>query len=172
MSSTITRILVLTSLIMSFVLAIDPPGPDSFWGAKAVAGSTVIAGRRMTCGTGKIIIDNEMNAIAQARTGKREIYINKRRLSKYSRTFQQWVFLHECAHMYVLDEAAADCWALRRGYYRGIFNRSSVNQICEALWNKAATNYHFAGPDRCMYLKTCLAKTRHKILRGSKSAQN
>ena len=125
----------------------------------------------MTCGSGKIIINNELNAIAQARTDKKEIHINKRRLSKYSSTFQHWVFLHECAHMYIYDEATADCWALRRGYYRRLFGRGSLGKICKALWAFPATNSHFSGPDRCIHMKSCMARLTGNRVRRSKSIQ-
>lgn len=161
----------IASLALLATLAITPPGQIASWGAKAWAGSAVIGGRRMTCGTGKIIINNKMKAIGRASPGRREIYLNKRLLSRYGRQFQQWVFLHECAHMYISDEIKADCWALRRGLYRGLFTSRTVDQVCKSLWNTASGIYHFAGPDRCIHLRTCLKQTRTKLIRKSNRKQ-
>lgn len=123
--------------------------------AKAYAGSMSIGGRRMSCRLGKPVVDNKMRALGIAIPGKREFRLNRRALSRYPASFQRFVFLHECAHMYIRNERAADCWAIERGLYRGVLGRGSVNQICKALWRTPAGLYHDAGPQRCQHLKAC-----------------
>ncbi len=156
---------LLTGFAVASTFVFTPPTHIASWGAQALAASASVGGRRLSCGTGKVIINNKMSAIGRASPSKREIYLNLRRLRGYNRTFQQFVFLHECAHMYIVDESRADCWAIRRGLYRGLFSARSVDSICKALWNTPSGRYHFGGPNRCQHMKTCLATTKSNIKR-------
>ena len=133
----------------------------------AEAGSMSIGGRAISCGKGKPSANNKMPALGLAIPSKRVFYLNRRKLARYPSQFQRFVFLHECAHMYVRDERAADCWAIKRGLYRGLLGRGSVNQICKALWKTPSGLYHFAGPERCQHLKQCWADAAGKR-RGKK----
>ncbi len=126
-----------------------------FGAAHAQSTSMNLGGRRITCSRGKVIVDNKMSAIGLASPARRKMWLNMRRLNRYPRAFRQFVFLHECAHMYVLNETEADCWAIRRGVYRGLFTRASIKQICKALWRTPAGFYHLAGPDRCVEMMKC-----------------
>ncbi|MBI1383739.1 MAG: hypothetical protein GC150_02355 [Rhizobiales bacterium] len=140
------------------LLAGPPLLPQLFPAERAEAATSLsVGGRRMTCGLGKIVVDNQMPALGRARPSLRELYINMRLLGRYPAAFQQFVFLHECAHMTIVDETAADCWAIQRGRYRGLFSKRSVDQICKSLWNTPAGRFHFAGPDRCQHLNACWA---------------
>ena len=126
----------------------------------AQAGQMSLGGRRLSCSRGTAINDSRMGALGLASPSRQVFWLNKRLLRKYPRAFQQFVFLHECAHMFTRDETEADCWAIKRGVFRGYFTRGSIDQICKALWNTPAGLYHNAGPQRCDLLKQCFANAR------------
>jgi len=126
--------------------------------ARAEAGSMVIGGRRMSCGAGTPKANNTMGSLGIAVPSSKIFFLNKRRLRQYPVQFQRFVFLHECAHMYMRNERAADCWAIRRGIYRGLLSRRGIEQTCKALWATPSGLYHNAGPQRCEHLKQCWSR--------------
>ncbi|MEM8627427.1 MAG: hypothetical protein AAGF32_05755 [Pseudomonadota bacterium] len=150
---------VLAASILTVVpLALGEAGDSTRKLVAAEANSLVVRGRRLHCGggTGKDVKDLPVMGVAIP--SRKLFLINTRLMRKFPRSFSHFVFLHECAHMYITSESAADCWAVKRGLYRGIFNRRSVDTICKALWNTPAGLYHNAGPGRCAQLKQCYAK--------------
>lgn len=139
-------------------LAIDPPQSISPWGAKAYAGSAVIGGRRVSCRFGKVVFNDKLPDLGMAAKGT--IWLNRKLLRKHPPAFQQFVFLHECAHQYTFDEAEADCWAIKRGVYRGLFSAGSVKQICRIMRNWRGGLWHNAGPARCEAVNRCYKSAR------------
>ena len=157
----------LAAALLSFSLIAWFDGGGTSIGISAEAGSLTVGGRRMSCGRGIAKNNPKMRSLGIAIPAKQVFFINKRLLRRYPAAFQRFVFLHECAHMYLRDERAADCWAIKRGLYRGLLSSGSVKQICKALWNTPAGLYHFAGPQRCEHLKQCFAAAS-KSRRGRK----
>jgi hypothetical protein len=90
------------------------------------------------------------------------IWLNRKLLSKHKASFQQFVFLHECAHQYTLDEPDADCWAIKRGVYRGLFSGRNIDQICRVMKNWKGGLWHNAGPDRCAGIKQCYTQVKKR----------
>jgi len=146
------------SLVILALIVIDPPAsvvpaPLVEWVPVAHAGSAVLGGRRVSCRFGKVVINNKLPDLGMAARGT--IWLNRKLLGKHSGTFQQFVFLHECAHQYTWDESEADCWAIKRGVYRGLFSRRDVNQICQVMRHWKGGLWHNAGPGRCAGIKQC-----------------
>ncbi len=154
--------LAAVGLFILATLAMDPPLSGGSWGAKAYAGSAVIGGRRMSCRFGKIVFNDKLPDLGMASRGT--IWLNKKLLRKFSPAFQQFVFLHECAHQYTFDEAEADCWAIKRGVYRGAFSSGNINQICRVMKSWKGGIWHNTGTDRCAGIKRCfqIAKSSRK----------
>lgn len=120
----------------------------------AWAGTTVIAGKRMSCHGTTIIVSNAVPGPGFALTGT--ILLSPKYLSAYPPLVQRLVFLHECGHQYVgLDESDADCWAVRAGKRQGWLKQSGLAQACKAIWHTQADGAHLSGPERCAVLKQC-----------------
>lgn len=172
LAKTAVRVSMLILAALLFNLPILPPGALFSLQTRAEAASMNLGGRRLTCSRGKVIVDNSMGAIGLASPSAKKIWLNMRRLNRYPRSFRHFVFLHECAHMYIRNETQADCWAIGRGVYRGLFNRASIKQICTALWRTPAGFYHLAGPDRCSEMNKCYnavtAKRPKRVVRRIK----
>lgn len=163
MRSNLLRAALATIAILAFSATVSVNEQAPLQGVtQAHAGSMSIGGRRLTCSRGTAINEPKMGALGLASPSRQTFWVNKRLLRKYPRSFQQFVFLHECAHMFTRDETEADCWAIKRGVYRGLFGRRSVDQICKALWNTPSGLYHNAGPSRCDLLKQCYASTKRR----------
>lgn len=155
-------------LLLLATLFIDPPQSIAPWGAKAYAGSAVLGGRRVSCRHGKVVFNDKLPDLGMASRGT--IWLNRKLLSKHSASFQQFVFLHECAHQYTFDEAEADCWAIKRGVYRGLFTGSSINNICRIMKGWKGGLWHNAGPSRCAGIKQCYASASKKRKKSKRRA--
>lgn len=128
---------------------------------KAEAGSALIGGQRITCGKGSFAWRDNVPGVGLSIIGSGIIMDN--RLKGMHRDFQRFVFLHECAHQNrIVSESGADCWAIKRGVYRGYFTSRSVERICRALWNTPMGIAHNAGPDRCRQMQQCFVTVRGK----------
>lgn len=122
--------------------------------APAKAGSALIGGQRITCGKGGFRWANNVPGVGLSIIGTGIIMDNQ--LKRTHRDFQRFVFLHECAHQnYIVSESGADCWAIKRGVYRGYFSRQSIQRVCTALWSTPMGIAHNAGPDRCRQMQQC-----------------
>ena len=147
-------VLALTVLAASLV-----PGPTHglLGVGSAEAGSTVIAGHRMTCPRATIIRDSSIGAIAYARPGR--IVLNPRAMRRYPVTVRRMIFLHECAHHYVGgNEPAADCWAVRRAKREGWLTRAGLRQVCRSFENSRGGGGHLPGPARCRAMTRCFER--------------
>ncbi len=132
--------------LIGLTLALDfgPQGTWPFGSGVAHAGSAILGGRRMTCARAKIRLNSNIPGVGFATPGR--IALNPRALKRYSSAVRRMIFLHECAHQYVGgNEAAADCWAVRRAKRQGWLTRKGIRQVC-ASFNSAA---------RCRALTRC-----------------
>lgn len=152
--------LAVTALFVLGTLTLDPPQSIASWGAKAYAGSAVIGGRRMSCRFGKVVFNDKLPDLGMAARGT--IWLNRKLLRKFSPAFQQFVFLHECAHQYTFDEAEADCWAIKRGVYRKAFSSGNIKQICRVMKNWKGGLWHNTGADRCAGIQRCFKTATSK----------
>ncbi|MEL6288045.1 MAG: hypothetical protein AAFQ42_07010 [Pseudomonadota bacterium] len=154
----------ITTLLM--IVTVDVPSTVGSWGPEAKAGSAVLGGRRVSCRYGKVIFNDKLPDLGMATRGT--IWLNRKLLRKYSGSFQQFVFLHECAHQYTFDEAEADCWAIKRGVYRGLFSSASINNICKVMKNWKGGLWHNTGPNRCAAIKQCFQVAKSRGKRGNR----
>jgi Ribbon-helix-helix protein, copG family len=116
----------------------------------AHAASTTIGGETWSCPAAtEIASDNEISVFGLTDTVDRVIFLNHRKLATHERYFRRFVFLHECGHIHVgSNEAAADCWAAKRGKQEGWLTPDHLPSICRRLGG---------GSDRCQALQTCYA---------------
>lgn len=127
----------------------------------ALAGSAMVGGKRMSCGAARVIHKYDLNDLGYAKPGL--IMLNPSMLSGYPSATQRLIFLHECAHQHVgFDnrEAAADCWAVRRGRAQGWLNRRALDQICRSISHWTGTSLHLPGPGRCRAMRRCFNSGR------------
>ncbi len=155
---------LLTLTLGAFVFTVATLHPATYASVTGIAGiaqaksSLIVRGRRLRCGGGLGKDMSSLPVMGTAIPSRKVFFINTRLMRRYPASFSHFVYLHECAHMYTYSESEADCWAIKRGLYRGLFNRSSIDQICKALWSTPAGLYHNAGPSRCEQLKQCYVK--------------
>ena len=129
----------------------------SVFTSEGKAGSTTIAGQKVSCYAAKSIVKSN-NVPGPGYAGPGVIYLGPQYLKAYPAVVQRFIFLHECGHQYVgTDETAADCWAAKVGKKQGWFGASQVNAVCKAFWNTQGGQYHLPGPERCQVLKQCFA---------------
>ncbi|MEO0620360.1 MAG: hypothetical protein AAFZ01_13895 [Pseudomonadota bacterium] len=151
--------------IAAFFL-LEPPFSVASWGTTAKAGSAKLGGRTVSCRFGKVIFNDKLPDLGMAARGT--IWLNRKLLRKFPGSFQQFVFLHECAHQYTFDEAEADCWAIKRGVYRGLFSTGSINSICRIMKNWQGGLWHNAGPARCRAIRQCFKEATNRRKSGKR----
>ncbi len=124
--------------------------------SKRVApGRLVVAGRRLSCGrTATLIRDLEGFAVSST-----VIMLNMQALKDLPRRVQWLIYDHECGHILRgPNEAAADCYAVRRARREGWLNRKALEDIC-TTFNVAGHGPVHADPDeRCIQLRQCFNK--------------
>jgi hypothetical protein len=124
--------------------------------AKLVApGRLVVAGRRLSCGaTATLLRDFEGFAVSST-----VIMLNMQALKELPRPVQWLIYYHECGHiLYGPNEAAADCYAIRRARREGWLSKTGLEDIC-AVFNIAGHGPMHPDPEaRCDQLRQCFAK--------------
>jgi hypothetical protein len=117
-------------------------------------GKLVIAGKPLRCGKVKTLVSRKYWRAAGSIPGL--IGLNPRKLKKYSRIEQWFIYTHECGHQYKgRSERKADCWAARTGHRQGWLKRSDLRRICATLRNDPAKNGYPSGKTRCRIMKRC-----------------
>jgi hypothetical protein len=114
----------------------------------------IIGGRRMRCGKTNVLIDSNYWAVAGSVPGL--IGINPKKLRRYSRVEQWFIFTHECGHQHKgKSERKADCWAARTGHRQGWLKKSGLRRICRTLRNDPARGRYPSGKNRCKIMRRC-----------------
>ena len=117
-------------------------------------GQLVIAGKRMRCGKVKTLVSSKYWATAGSIPGL--IGLNPRKLRKYSRVEQWFIYTHECGHQHRgKSERKADCWASRTGRKQGWLKKSGLRRICLTLRNDPAKGLYPSGKTRCRIMRRC-----------------
>lgn len=130
---------------------------SSVFVSEGKAGSTTIAGQKVSCYAAKSIIKHT-GVPGPGYAGPGVIYLGPQYLKAYPPVVQRFIFLHECGHQYVgADESGADCWAAKVGKKQGWFGPTQLNAVCKAFWNTQGGQFHLPGPERCQVLKQCFA---------------
>lgn len=131
----------------------------------ADAASVVLGGKKVSCGKGAFSWASNVPGVGLSVPGG---IIMDRGLKRMHPDLQRFVFLHECAHQRgVINETSADCWAIRRGVYRGLFSKNSILRLCKVFMHTAGGPVHLPGPQRCQAMRQCFGskKTRRVRLR-------
>lgn len=141
----------------------------SFLVSEGKAGSTTIAGQKVSCYAAKSIVKHN-GVPGPGYAGPGVIYLGPQYLKAYPPVVQRFIFLHECGHQYVgTDETAADCWAAKVGKKQGWFGTAALNSVCKAFWNTEGGQFHLPGPERCQVLKQCYASAAGRTYAGKSS---
>ncbi|MGV1014314.1 MAG: hypothetical protein ACOYB4_05020 [Methyloceanibacter sp.] len=117
-------------------------------------GNLVVAGRKLSCGaTATLIRDFQGFAVSST-----VIMLNMQAMKDLPRRVQWLIYYHECGHiLHGPNEAAADCYAVRRARREGWLTRQALEEIC-ATFNIAGHGPVHADPKaRCSQLRQCFA---------------
>lgn len=83
------------------------------------------------------------------------IYLNPN-LFNQPVALQRFVYAHECGHHVVgMDDAAADCWAIRIGRDQGWFRPEDFQWLVMTFQNSPGDWSHAPGPARLQNLAMC-----------------
>jgi hypothetical protein len=124
--------------------------------AKQKDGTVLIAGRALSCGRNRNVLDRGLPNLGLAAPGV--LVFNPRELSRFSDTVRLFVYHHECGHHKVGgSEMGADCWAVNQGVRDGWLTRDRLDQVCRSFGGGPATSTHPSGASRCANLNRCFA---------------
>ncbi len=118
------------------------------------AGKLRIAGQSMYCGRRPTVVDPNFVDYGGAYPGF--IILNPKLMSRLPSAVQHYVFAHECGHQFRgADEAAADCFAVKRGRRQGWLTLKGLDQICRFMIPHSGDYMHPPGPERCANMRQC-----------------
>ena len=117
-------------------------------------GKLRIAGRSMNCGRRPTVYDPDFIDYGGAYPGF--IILNPRMIKRLPIAVQRYVFAHECGHQFRGgDEAAADCFAVKRGRRQGWLSAKGLDRICHFMMPHVGDSMHPPGPKRCSNMRFC-----------------
>ena len=120
------------------------------------AGELKIDGRKMVCGKRPTVLDNQLDDYGAAYPGF--LIINPKLLGKVSTPVKLWIYSHECGHQFRgPDEETADCFAVQRGRRQQWLTPDGLEEICNFISPAKGDSMHFAGSNRCEYMRKCYA---------------
>jgi hypothetical protein len=142
------------------VRADDIPTPEEYTahvGGDATIvppGALKLDGQSMTCGQRPTVMDSQLDDYGAAYPGF--LILNPRLLAKISTPVKMWIFAHECGHQFRgPDEETADCFAVQRGRRQGWLSPGGLEEICQFISPAKGDSMHFAGSNRCAYMRRC-----------------
>lgn len=114
-------------------------------------GAFYIAGYPFNCGQATTCINPNIGDMGRAEPGQ-AIWLNPI-LNSYPVGVIGFVFAHECAHFQgIMNEQAADAWAIKIGRSQLWINPQTVQQICQSVYFSNGDWTHFPGPARCQLM--------------------
>jgi len=145
---------------LAALAAEDIPTPDEYVNhvggdARIVPpGDLKLDGNRMTCGQRPTVLDSQLDDYGAAYPGF--LILNPRLLAKISAPVKMWIFAHECGHQFRgPDEETADCFAVQRGKRQGWLTPDGLEEVCRFIAPAKGDSMHFAGSNRCAYMRKC-----------------
>lgn len=137
-------------------------GPD----AKLIeAGKLRIDDHRMSCGRRPTVIDSKFESWGGAYPGY--LILNPDRLKGLPTPVKLFVYAHECGHQFIgRDEAAADCFGVKRGRRYGWLKEEGLAQVCNFISNLKGDSDHAAGPKRCENMRRCYLEAAPRAARN------
>ena len=135
-------------------------------------GEYIIAGHALHCRRARTVLSSELNDYGAAVPGT--IVLNPKRLQRLPATTGLFVYAHECGHqIHGRSEAAADCYAAKRGRSEGWLTRRAISGICNVFPKTAETKSHAARGARCTVIQACfVGKATPRQLSGSRSYED
>lgn len=140
-----------------------PPDVNAYAAAVSgtiiAAGSMVIDGHPVFCGTRPTVLDPNLDDYAAAFPGY--IIINPRLIARVPTPVKLWIYSHECAHQFRgSDESKADCFAVQRGRRQGWLTTDGLDQVCTFIAPARGSLMHPPGPERCRIMRVCYDEKR------------
>ena len=127
-------------------------------------GSLKIAGRKLTCGSVRSVLDRRLPNLGISIPAERLLVINPALLEQQPETVRLFVFSHECGHHHVGgSELEADCWAVGQGVHEGWLKKAGLAQVCRSFANAPQTLTHPSAVRRCGNLDRCFAAAEREI---------
>lgn len=120
------------------------------------AGQLKLDGYSMVCGQRPTVMDSQLDDYGAAYPGF--LILNPKLLAKVSTSVKMWIYSHECGHQFRgPDEETADCFAVQRGRRQGWLTGGGVDEICRFISPAKGDGMHFAGSNRCEYMRKCFS---------------
>lgn len=117
-------------------------------------GALKLDGQSMVCGQRPTVLDSQLDDYGAAYPGF--LILNPRLLAKISTPVKMWIYAHECGHQFRgPDEETADCFAVQRGRRQGWLSPTGLEEICQFISPAKGDSMHFAGSNRCSYMRRC-----------------
>lgn len=124
----------------------------STFAAQNLGPNPIIGGVPVSCG-GNVTIVAPVNDIAKAMPGR--IVLNPA-FFQLPPVVQLFIYAHECGHHVVgLNEAAADCWAIKTGRNQGWLPPQGANLVGAFFINTPGDWTHAPGPYRVQQMAAC-----------------
>ena len=117
-------------------------------------GTAYIDGKRLVCGKRPILIDNDFVDYGGAYPGF--LILNQKKMRGLPKSVKLYIFAHECGHQFRgADEAAADCYSVKRGRREGWLDKNGLEKICKFMSPHMGDRMHPSGPERCKIMQRC-----------------
>lgn len=117
-------------------------------------GRLTIDGIPVSCGPYPTIIASTLPDVGSF--DGQAIYLNPNILAQLPTPLKLYWYAHECAHgIGFLDEAEADCWAIRTGRDQGWFPPTDFNSLMQMFSRNPGSIRHPPGPVRVQIMMNC-----------------
>jgi len=128
-----------------------PGGP----GQMVPPGGFTIAGIPVACGPAPTMISPAINDIARGGPMPPLIMLHPV-FFQQPPPLQLFIYAHECAHVNgIMNESAADCWAVRLGRAQGWFDQQSLGLLFQSFAGNPGDWTHLPGPARVQVMAGC-----------------
>ncbi len=127
------------------------------FGFSNVKAATIdIDGTKVSCAGAHVRMDRDLDNLGETDLNSKQVVLNPRAMSRFSKTVKLFVFYHECGHLRVgANEFAADCWAVNQGVQEGWLTASDLPKICDSWGGLPETDTHPSAARRCGKLNKC-----------------